>query len=335
MWVLRSGVTMGGLAVFHIEKAKSTVGGLGNHIDRSTVTPNVNTDKSHLNRAIIDHRDNGGLQESIDKRINEGYKMEKAIRKDAVKATNVILSGSNHQLLKLEGEGKIDDWVDDNLKWLSKEFGKENIVSFFLHMDERTPHIHAVVVPLTKDGRLSAKEVMGNRQVFSERQDRYGKAMSEKYDLHRGLKGSTATHDSVQEYYARVNAPARDVLSSAKEIKKTPKGFKGVLSHVGLSDKESYYEVKKSDLDEVVLAQKGKEESFLKEVNHLSKQKEQLKRELSQSQKTVKAVVKSRDMLKTKHQELIQAINNTTDLDKLKAVINTPEKIHTRSQPKI
>lgn len=323
---------MGGLAVFHIEKAKSTVQGLGNHIDRSTVTPNVNTDKSHLNRAIIDHRDNGGLQESIDKRIKEGYKTKRAIRKDAVKATNVILSGSRDQLLKIEGEGRIDDWVDDNLKWLNKEFGKENVVSFFLHLDERTPHIHAVVVPLTKDGRLSAKEVMGDRKIFIQRQDRYGEAMSEKYDLHRGLKGSTATHDSVQEYYARVNAPARDVIHSAKEIKKTPKGFKGALSLVGLSDKESYYEVKKSDLDEVVLAHKGKEQAFLKEVGYLRKQQDQLKRELSQSKKTVQAVTESRDRLKGNYESLVQAINRTNDLDKLKSVINTPEK---RSQTTI
>lgn len=49
-------------------------------------------------------------------------------------------------------------------------------MDFTLHMDERTPHIHCVVVPLTVDGRLSAKEVMGDRRKLSELQDCYGKS---------------------------------------------------------------------------------------------------------------------------------------------------------------
>lgn len=79
-----------------------------------------------------------------------------------------------------------------------------NVVDFTLHMDERTPHIHCVVVPLTVDGRLSAKEVMGDRRKLSELQDCYGKVMQNKFGLQRGIKGSTATHDSVREYYGRI-----------------------------------------------------------------------------------------------------------------------------------
>lgn len=35
-----------------------------------------------------------------------------------------------------------------------------------LHLDEKTPHIHYVVVPITKDKRLSAKELCGNRKAY-------------------------------------------------------------------------------------------------------------------------------------------------------------------------
>ncbi|MFV0364868.1 MAG: MobV family relaxase, partial [Suipraeoptans sp.] len=89
-------------------------------------------------------------------------------------------------------------------RFACERFGKENIVEFAIHLDERTPHIHCVVVPLTADGRLSAKEVMGNRTKMTELQEMYGVAMCS-YNLDRGVKGSKATHDSIQEYYARIN----------------------------------------------------------------------------------------------------------------------------------
>ncbi|RYY20022.1 MAG: hypothetical protein EOP41_09360, partial [Sphingobacteriaceae bacterium] len=62
-----------------------------------------------------------------------------------------------------------------------------------LHLDEKTPHIHAIVVPLTADGRLSAKELMGNKKNLSLRQDRYGEAMAS-FGLIRGVRESKANH---------------------------------------------------------------------------------------------------------------------------------------------
>ncbi|MCS3039789.1 MobV family relaxase [Bacteroides thetaiotaomicron] len=89
--------------------------------------------------------------------------------------------------------------MNENYRFVSERFGgKKRCGLQSLHMDERTPHIHCVVVPLTRDGRLSAKEVMGDRRKLSELQDCYGKAMQNKFGLQRGIKGSTATHDSVR-----------------------------------------------------------------------------------------------------------------------------------------
>lgn len=103
-----------------------------------------------------------------------------------------------------ENPERLTQWMNENYRFVSERFGGRNVVDFTLHMDERTPHIHCVVVPLTKDGRLSAKEVMGDRRKLSELQDCYGKVMQNKFGLQRGFKGSTATHDSVREYYGRI-----------------------------------------------------------------------------------------------------------------------------------
>ena len=206
-----------GFAVLHIEKGTAgKAGGLGSHIDRTKKVLNADPKLSEKN--LFYHLGENGkvyvydnfknrrsLQERINRRIQEGYKGKTAIRKDAVTHLNVVLTGSHEEMTAIgENPERLTQWMNENYRFVSERFGGRNVVDFTLHMDERTPHIHCVVVPLTKDGRLSAKEVMGDRRKLSELQDCYGKAMQNKFGLQRGIKGSTATHDSVREYYGRI-----------------------------------------------------------------------------------------------------------------------------------
>lgn len=115
-------------------------------------------------------------------------------------------------MMKIQDEGKLDKWCDDNLQWLyHNTFGKENTVSAVLHMDEHTPHIHATVVPIVtgerrnakkkqEDGkrsyrkkantvRLCADDVL-TREKLVAFLDSYAKA-KEKYGLQRDVLGST------------------------------------------------------------------------------------------------------------------------------------------------
>jgi len=58
-------------------------------------------------------------------------------------------------------------------------------------MDEKTPHLHLTFVPLTKDNRLCAKEIIGNRANLTKWQDDFHACMVEKYpDLERGESAS-------------------------------------------------------------------------------------------------------------------------------------------------
>lgn len=73
------------------------------------------------------------------------------------------------------------------LDFLEREVGKDNIFSAVVHMDERNPHMHLCFVPLTRDNRLSAKEVMGNRNKLIEWQDKFHDYMAEEFpELERG-----------------------------------------------------------------------------------------------------------------------------------------------------
>ena len=65
-----------------------------------------------------------------------------------VRAIRVLLTGSNKDMKQMEEDGRLDGWCNDNLKWLRETYGERNLVSAVLHMDEKTPHIHATIVPI-------------------------------------------------------------------------------------------------------------------------------------------------------------------------------------------
>ena len=73
------------------------------------------------------------------------------------------------------------------LDFVSGRVGKQNIISAVVHMDEKTPHMHLCFVPITKEGKLSAKTLLGNQKSLSEWQTAYHAHMSARWpELERG-----------------------------------------------------------------------------------------------------------------------------------------------------
>jgi hypothetical protein len=154
------------------------------------------------------------LGTAVSQRIEKGHTGGKAIRKDAVKFLSLILTGTHEQTKKinLASSGLYNEWVRANINFLEDEYGKENIVKLELHRDEKTPHFHAIVVPLTKDGRLSAKEVVGDRKKLKSFQDRYAAAMKP-FGLERGEEESQNTHITTKEFYQELEKTRKEVLN--------------------------------------------------------------------------------------------------------------------------
>ena len=93
---------------------------------------------------------------------------------------------------------------------------KDRVVAAVVHRDEATPHLSAFVVPLTQDGRLSAKEFIGGRSKMREDQSTYAESVK-KLGLERGIEGSRATHQTVQHYYESINRGTRSQVSISPE----------------------------------------------------------------------------------------------------------------------
>jgi hypothetical protein len=212
---------MSQFSVLHINKYKS-LGGIGSHIDRRHIAANVDPLRTHLNEdSVYAFSSEMNLEKSVNKRITEGYTQSRAIRKDAVKALGIIMGGSHERMQEIAADVTLfPAWKQANYDFVCQEFGDKNIVRFSLHRDERTPHFHCVVVPITSDGRLSADHFIGTPTKLRAYQDRYADIMK-KFGLQRGIHKELTKREHVtsKDYYKTINALAQEVETLTEQIK--------------------------------------------------------------------------------------------------------------------
>ena len=93
---------------------------------------------------------------------------------------------------------EIRRYFEEALRFFEQFQSRETIISAVVHMDEKTPHMHLSFVPLTTDGRLSAKEIVGNKKKLTWWQDKFWEHMVQKYpDLERGESASQTGRDHI------------------------------------------------------------------------------------------------------------------------------------------
>lgn len=132
-------------------------------------------------------------------------------RIDAVLGIEYLITASP-EAFKRHG-GRLDDmgngYFRDALSWLRDRHGAANVLCAAVHLDESTPHLVAYVLPLTKDGRLSARDFLGGPKLMRDLQDSFHSSCGVSRGLSRGVKGSKAKHDEVASFY-RILASARE-----------------------------------------------------------------------------------------------------------------------------
>lgn len=139
---------------------------------------------------------NSNFNKAVKARISE-LNLSKAVRKDAVVLAQVLVT-SEHDFFKRLSKEQQEQFFKDSCIFLAERYGKENVISATVHLDERTPHMHFNFVPVTADGRLSAKSVL-TRQSLIEQQTAFQKQVGEHYGLERGLQGGKKKHLEIAE----------------------------------------------------------------------------------------------------------------------------------------
>lgn len=228
-----------GYTSLQFNKAKCTSDSrMSDHIERKVIPHNADSTRTHLNRELIELPDGvKDRNEAISQRIKSAG-IKRKITPDQVRAIRVMLSGTHEDMMKIQESGRIDEWCNDNLQWLYKNFGRENTVSAVLHMDELTPHIHATVVPIVTGERRKAKKEQAegkrkcrkkadaarlcaddvlNRDTMTAFHDSYAKLMEE-YGLQRGVSGSEARHVSTAQYYRNMQREKEELRNDVQEL---------------------------------------------------------------------------------------------------------------------
>ena len=102
------------------------------------------------------------------------------------------------EFFKGKKKAEVKAYFQEALDFIREHQDPKTIISAVVHMDEKTPHMHLCFVPLTADGRLSAKEIVGNKKKLTQWQDRFWEHMVRKYpDLERGESASKTGRDHI------------------------------------------------------------------------------------------------------------------------------------------
>ncbi|MCS2613312.1 plasmid recombination protein [Bacteroides fragilis] len=320
-----------GYAVLHLEKAKGTDSRMSAHIERTVHPKNADRTRTHLNRELVQFPEGvRNRTQAIAHRI-ETAGIRRKVSANQVKAIRILLTGSNKDMKQMEAEGRIEDWCNDSLKWIRETYGEQNLVSAVLHMDEKTPHIHATVIPIVtgerrkagqeeqngkkkyrkkdpQDVRLCADDVMA-RHRLKHYQDTYAQAMN-KYGLQRGVDGSLAKHISTMQYYKQLVEQQDSLQENIENLlgleEEAMKKLKQVKEEINVQ------KMKGAAVNATTAIADGVSSLFGgSKVKRLEEENENLKRNIVNLQKQVQAEQREQTKMENRHSSEINRVDRS------------------------
>jgi hypothetical protein len=173
--------------------------------------PDIDPSRSKYNFHIVEPTDR---YRRVSEALIKQYDCPR-VRSDSVRIVETLITASP-EFFEGKSKQEIYAFFRHAVEFLRNELGEDRLISAVIHMDEKTPHMHVSFVPITKDGRLSAKEIIGNRKSLVAWQDRYWQHMVSKYpELERGESASKTGREHIPP---RVFKQAANLNKQAKAI---------------------------------------------------------------------------------------------------------------------
>lgn len=247
---------------------------------KSTKNPQIDKSRTHLNYHTLPHEKK--YLAFIDERIKE-LAPKRKIKDDAVLITSFIL-GSDKEFFDGISPETQKQFFDDCTEFFAERYGKENVTSAVVHLDESTPHLHFNLIPVT-GGRLCAKELF-DRAALRELQTDFYEVVGKKHGLKRGKEGSTAKHlDTVAFKTKKMTEAAEEKIREAEEAQTAAKPVKELLeSYESARSEKIPFSGKKKETEIIALRMKNCE--LEKQNNVLAKDNGDLYDELKRKEKT-------------------------------------------------
>lgn len=205
-------------------KGSSNTKGIQRHNQRENENYNnkdINHEETYKNYDLINTQDID-YQQIIDETIDANYAGNRKIRSDAIRHVDGLITSDETFFEDME-DFEIKSFFKDSLEFLENEYGKENMLYATVHLDESVPHMHFGFVPLTEDGRLSAKEKLGNKKALTELQDRFNAHMNDRgHDMERGTSKQVTErqHRQMDQYKEDTAFHQQELAEVKRELQK-------------------------------------------------------------------------------------------------------------------
>lgn len=236
----------------------------------------------------------------------------------------------------------IEDWAKDIYRFACDKWGEENIVGFYVHLDEKNPHIHCTLLPITPKNKFSFKELFAGKDKieFKERTlllHNELAVVNERWGLGRGqsIMETGARHRSTEEYRAELRQQCNDLETEISnrhdtlrelyaDIHKAEKRCKGLNTMIrNLETKESDLSLQLAQLESDFAAGTGNavdlrrriadlEDKLRTTTSSLADKRLKLKnadRQLAQLQSELESVNEKRDNAQNQYEEYTASNN--------------------------
>ena len=235
-------------------------------------------------------------------------------RKDSVRLVETLITASP-EFFQNKSQQEIRAYFERALEFMKTKQNPDTFVSAVVHMDEKTPHMHLCFVPLTEDGRLSAKDILGNKKKLTQWQDEYWSYMVKKYpDLERGESASET---------GRTHIPPR-LFKKATKLRRLEQTLRELLGNINPMNAKRVREEVLKILDEYI---PGVAELMTK-AKALKQAEKELKAEIAQLKKEA-------DSSKPSVQRLLELEKKVQEQEELQRTISSLQKTLTAIPPEI
>ena len=235
-------------------------------------------------------------------------------RKDSVRLVETLITASP-EFFQNKSPQEIREYFERALEFMKSKQHPDTIISAVVHMDEKTPHMHLCFVPLTEDGRLSAKDILGNKKKLTQWQDEYWSYMVKKYpDLERGESDCET---------GRTHIPPR-IFKQATRLHRLEQKLRELLSSINPMNAKRVREEVLKILDEYI---PGVAELMTK-ARALKKAERELKAEIAQLKKEANSN-------KPSVQRLLELEKKVQEQEELQRTISSMQQTLTAIPPEI
>jgi hypothetical protein len=240
--------------VTHFRKVKpGGLGAMANHNSRFNVyddsgglRPNPPRWIKNLDRARFNEGQEGRRDDSTGKRrahVIEEAGLKRKPQKNAAEAVEAVFSASPDHF---KDPYAWKAFFKDCRNWIDDRFGHENVLQWNEHFDEKTPHMHVLMVPIVRDiergNKYSSTDFLGGPDGLHEIHDHLFEKVGKKYKLDRGIDGSNARHTDQDEWKRELAKKERSLAEEKKELEEKERSlagqkeaFKGILEKNGVA----------------------------------------------------------------------------------------------------